>query len=162
MRESRNIKGIFSLIGILLLGSSLTVHAEKITPPGYHVYDIQEEEVTDTWYGIARGDYLQSGISKLAKEDVGYARCSGSTLAHRDCDRVYVRIYLDQSDNGVDGWGTIDYWTGETFNDSTASAKSGVYEVERHKYYSVKGSHSVTEGGKVEETITCTDALKFN
>lgn len=162
MKRSSNLKCLFLLVGIILLGSSLTVCAEEITPAGYHVYDVQENEVTDTWYGIARGDYLRSGSSKLTEDSKGYARCSGTTYAHRDSDRVYVSIFLDQSDNGVDGWGTIDYWTNEALNDSTVSVKSGVYKVERNKYYRVKGGHSVTQGGKVEETTTCTDALRFD
>lgn len=153
--------GTFAVAGMLLCGSSLTVMAEEVEPAGYHVYDVQEGEVSDTWYGIARGDHLRSGISKL-KEDssAGYVLCSGHTFAHRDCDRVYVRIYLDQSDTAASGtWGTIDYWTGEVFEDSLASAASGVYKVDRNQYYRVTGAHSVTEGETTETTMTCTNAL---
>ncbi len=60
---------------------------------------------------FARGDYLQAGIAKVKKgTQSGYARASGSTLAHFACDRLYVRIYLDESANGTDGWGTLNYW----------------------------------------------------
>ena len=154
--------GILVLAGTMMLGSSLCVFAEEVTPAGYHVYDVQEDEATDIWYGISRGTYLHSGISKLKEGDTGYAVCSGHTLAHTDCDRVYVRIYLDQSDNGTSGWGTIDYWTGETFNAGSASASSGSYQVDRDKFYSVTGVHSVTEGETTETTGTCTDAIHFD
>lgn len=152
--------------GALLLGSSLAVCAEEVEPAGYHVYEVQEDEASDTWYGTARGAYLQAGTAKLTHGDPGYALCSGFTMAHKVCDRVYVRIYLDESDNGIDGWGTLDYWTGITYNDSTASARSGQYKITSGKYYSVKGIHSVTKGtgddAFTETTTTCTNALLFD
>ena len=102
----RKIMAIF-VVSMTLGGTCLNVSAEEIEPAGYHVYEVQEEEVTDTWYGIARGDYLQGAIAKLTKGSAAkYAVCSGTTLAHRPCDRVYTRIYLDQSSNGTSGWWT--------------------------------------------------------
>lgn len=151
----------FTLASTLLFVSSFSAKAEEATPAGYHVYDVQENEATDTWYGIARGQYLYSSISKLIKDDPEHAICSGTTMAHRDCDRVYVRIYLDQSDTGTGDWGTIDYWTGITYDDSSATTDSDSYPVTRGKYYSVKGIHSVIKDDTVEATSTCTDALYF-
>lgn len=147
---------------LLSFSTSLMTFAEEKTPAGYHVYDVQEDEVTDTWYGIARGSYLQAGISKLKQVKTGYAICSGTTLAHMDCDKLYVRIYLDESDNGTSDWGTIDYWTGRAYNNSYVMVNSGDYRITRDKYYSVKGVHSVFEGDVVETTTTCTDALFFD
>jgi len=149
------------LAGIMLFGSSLAVCAEETEPAGYHVYDVQENEVTDTWYGTARGAYLKAGVSKLSEEDTTHVRCSGHTLAHMACDRVYVRIYLDQSDTGTGKWTTLDYWTGEEFNASMAHASSGPYKITKGKYYRATGVHSVTEDEYTETTTTCTDALKF-
>ncbi len=155
--------GTFTLAGMLLFGSVFCVNAEEVAPAGYHVYDVQENQTTDTWYGIARGVYLYSGITKLMKDSKpGYAICSGTTTAHRECDRVFVRIYLDQSDTGTEGWGTIDYWTGITYDDTVAMVDSDSYPITRGKYYSVKGSHSVIKDDTVEATVTCTNALYFN
>lgn len=146
---------------MMLLGSSFAVCAEETEPAGYHVYDVQENEVTDSWYGIARGAYLRAGITKLSEEDSSHVRCSGNTLAHTSYDRVYVRVYLDQSDTGTGGWTTLDYWTGEEFDASTAHASSGPYKITKGKYYRARGVHSVTQDGYTETTDTCTDALKF-
>lgn len=155
-------KGAFLLAGMLLLGGSLTVCAEEETPAGYHVYDVQEEEASDTWYGIARGTYLESGVSKVKQGSTGHALASGTTFAHySDSDRVYVRIYLDESSSGTGSWETLDYWTGITNNASSASAESGSYKITSGKYYRVRGAHSVTEGSKTETTTTCTDAIKI-
>lgn len=158
----------FVLMGILFLGSSLAVCAEETEPAGYHVYETAEDEATDTWYSIARGAYLKAGIAKLKEGDSHeYAICGGHTLAHMDCGRVYVRIYLDESDNGLDHWETLDYWTGEAFDDSMVSVSSGPYKITLGKYYSAQGVHSATKDWDdrehtTETTTTCTDALLFD
>ncbi len=145
------------------LGSCLTVSAEETEPAGYHVYDIQEDQASDNWYGISRGTYLRAAVAKIVKGSAAkYATCSGTTFAHQDCDRVFVRIYLDQSDNGSDGWWTVNYWTGENHNSSMAHVSVADYQITRDKYYRVKGSHSVTEGETTEVTTTCTNALYFD
>lgn len=155
--------GAMAIMVIALFGSCMSVSAEEIEPAGYHVYDIQEDQASDNWYGVARGDYLQAAVSKITKGSAAkYSTCSGTTFAHQDCDRVFVRIYLDQSDNGKDGWWTVNYWTGESHNSSMAHTSVSNYEITRDKYYSVKGSHSVTEGETTEVTTTCTDALYFD
>lgn len=160
MKRAWNKIGAPIFAGTILMGSSLCVFAEEVTPAGYHVYDVQEDEATDTWYGVSRGAYLHSGISKLKEGDsAGYVVCSGHTFAQMDCDRVFVRIYLDRSATGAGNWGNVNYWTGEAFNASYASASSGSYKVDKDQYYSVQGAHSVTEGDLTETTTTCTDAL---
>lgn len=159
----RKITSTLILAIIMLFGSCLNVFAEEIVPAGYHIYDVQDNEVTDTWYGISKGTYLHSGIAKLKEGDsVGYALCSGYTLAHMECDRVFVRIYLDQSDTGTGDWGNVNYWTGEALDANYAFAGSGSYKVDRYQYYSVQGAHSVTEGDLTETTTTCTNAIYFN
>lgn len=152
--------GITVIMSTLLFASCLNVCAEEIEPAGYHIYDVQENQMSDSWYGISRGTQLQAAVSKISKGSAKkYVTCSGTTFAHRACDRVYVRIYLDQSDNGSSGWWTVNYWTGINYDNSTAHVSVVDYEITRNKYYSVKGSHSVTEGDTLEASTTCTNAL---
>lgn len=160
-----NLKKLGTVVTMstLLFASCLSASAEELEPAGYHVYDVQEDQASDSWYGISRGTYLQASISKIRKgSEAKYATCSGTTFAHRACDRVYVRIYLDQSDNGTDGWWTVNYWTDISNESSTAHVSVGDYGITRDKYYRVKGSHSVTENDVLEASTTCTDALYFD
>lgn len=155
--------GAIAVMAITLSASCLSVSAEEIEPAGYHVYDVQEDQASDNWYGVARGDFLQAAVSKITKGSAAkYASCSGTTFAHQECDRVFVRVYLDQSNNGTDGWWTVNYWTGENHNSSMAHVSVADYEITRGKYYSAQGSHSVTEGDVTEVTTTCTNALYFD
>ena len=73
-----------------------------------------------------------------------------------------MRVYLDQSNNGTNGWWTVNYWTGEDHNTSMVHASVADYEITRDNYYRAQGSHSVTEGETTEVTTTCTDALYFD
>lgn len=158
--SSRKLALTLASISALYFCAGISVFAEEVHPAGYHVYDVQEEEASDTWYGIARGTYLRAGIAKVKQgSSSGYAVSSGSTLAHFDCDHIYVRVYLDQSDNGTDGWGTLDYWTGTADNNSVATVESGQYKTTKAKYYRTTGAHSVFQGDDVETTMTCTDAI---
>ena len=47
------------------------VCAEEEEPAGYHVYETHQDEVSDTWYGIARGDHLQAAVAKLTQSGWG-------------------------------------------------------------------------------------------
>ena len=156
----RQLAILLAGIGILTAGISTPVSAEEYEPAGYHVYDVQEEEATDTWYGVARGDYLQAGIAKVKKgSSSGYAMASGSTLAHRACDHLYVRVYLDESENGTDGWWTLNYWKANAYNNSVVTVSSGDYKITKGDYYRTTGAHSVFQDDIVESTMTCTDAV---
>lgn len=154
--------GALALSGLLLSCGGLTVRAEETAPAGFHVYDVQETEVSDTWYAAARSSYLLAGIIKITQGDTGYALGEGHTLAQLDCDRVYACIALDQSDDGRTGWRTLDLWTNEEENSSMVTVVSGPYKITRDKYYRVTGAHSVTENGYTEATVTCTDAIFFD
>lgn len=167
MRLKSLAAGIF--MGSVLLGTSLSVCAEEAEfieenqVAGYHVYEVEEAQATDTWYASARGVYLQAGIAKILEgKSSRYAVCSGTTFAQTECDRVYVRVYLDESDTGTGGWGTLDYWTGIVYDDAVVTTHSSDYRITKGKYYRATGSHSAKEGDVVESTYTCTNALLFD
>ena len=165
MKHAVKSAGTLLLMGTLMMGTGFAACAEEevVEPAGYHVYDTTDDSSTDTWYGIARGTYLKAGTSTITKEDSTHASGTGKTLAHSKCDRVYVRIYLDQSDTGKSGsWGTLDYWTGTATNATVATVSSGSYKVTKNKYYRVTGAHSATKGTTTESTTSCTNSLKFD
>ena len=164
MKHAVRSAGTLLLMGTLMMGTGFAACAEEVVEPaGYHVYEDTEDSVSDTWYGIARGTYLRAGTSSLTKQDSTHALCTGTTTAHSTCNRVYVRIYLDQSATGKSGsWGTIDYWTGTASNATVATASSGSYKVTKNQYYRVTGAHSATKGTTTESTTSCTNSLKFD
>lgn len=138
----------------------LTSRAEEVTVPGYHEYVVTEDEVIDTWYGVARGTYLQSGTSGL--KDAGKAKVSvsGTTNAHSVCDYVKVGVYLDESTDGGNSFGTVGSYYFEKKNALSCYGSKADISVTSGRWYMVRGVHSVTEGSTTETTSTQTRAMK--
>ncbi len=138
----------------------VTSHAEEITPPGYHIYTTTENEVIDTWYGIAKGSYLANGIVGLVDAGKGKVNVSGTTNAHSVCDKVKVAVYLDESVNGTTGYGTVGSYYYTAKNARTCHGSEANISVTSGWWYMVRGVHSVTEGSTTEITDTQTSGMK--
>ena len=138
----------------------LDSNAEEVTVPGYHEYITTEDEVIDTWYGIARGTYLESGISGLKDAGKGKVSESGTTTAHSVCDKVKAGVYLDESTDGGKSFGTIGTYHFEKPNASSCHGSKADISVTSGRWYMVRGVHSVTEGSTTETTSTQTRAMK--
>lgn len=139
---------------------TLTSNAEEVVVPGYHEYITTEDEVIDTWYGIARGTYLQGGISGLKDAGKGKVNVSGTTNARSVCDKVKVGVYLDESTDGGKSFGTIGTYHFEKPNASSCHGSEADIPVTSGRWYMVRGVHSVTEGSTTETTSTQTRAMK--
>ena len=128
---------VLTVMGFLfvfcLWGSqSIISRAEETEVPGYHVYTTTEEEAIDTWYGIARGTYLQSGTSGIVRAGTGKVSVSG----------------------------TIGSYYFERENASTCYGSKANIPVTIGWYYRARGGHSVTEGSTTESTTTKTAWLR--
>ena len=159
MRRSLAIVCLFFVI-CLWNTQVLTSRAEEITPPGYHEYITTENGVIDTWYGIARGTYLQSGTTGLVSAGSGKVNVSGTTNAHSVCDKVKAAVYLDESDDGGKSFGTIGSYYFEEQNTSSCHGSKANISVTSGWWYYVRGVHTVTEGSTTETTTTQTKAMK--
>ena len=165
MRKIRRIlvAGMCLLLGVCIWNSqALTGRAEEISPPGYHVYTTTEDEVIDTWYGIARGTYLESGIVGLVEAGKGKVNVSGTTNAHSVCDKVKVGVYLDESENGTTGYGTVGSYYYEAKNALSCHGSEYKVSVTSGWWYMVRGVHTVIEGSTIETTDTQTSGMKVS
>ena len=162
----KRLKRISVIIMCLAFGictwSSQTVisHAEEITPPGYHVYTTTEDEVIDTWYGIARGTYLINGTVGLVEAGRGKLNVSGTANARSICGEVKAAVYLDESVNGKTGYGTIGSYYYVEENTDTCHGSEANITVTSDWWYMVRGVHTVIEGSVIESTDTQTYAMQ--
>ena len=163
MRSSKKatmvVMSLFLVVG-LWNSQVLTSKAEEVTVPGYHEYVTTENEAIDTWYGIARGTYLQSGTSGIVDAGKGKVNVSGTTNAHSVCDKVKVGVYLDESSDGGNSFGTIGSYYFEKQNASSCHGSKADISVTSGWWYMVRGVHSVTEGSTTETSSTQTRAMK--
>lgn len=162
----RKVSGIFSisvsfLFAICVWNSyAITSQAEEIIPPGYHVYTTTEDEVIDTWYGIAKGTYLANGTVGLVDAGNAKVNVSGSTNAHAICDKVKAGVYLDESTNGGSSFGTIGIYHYQESNARSCHGSEANISVTSGRWYMVRGVHTVIEGSTTETTSTQTYAMK--
>ena len=138
----------------------LISHAEEIGVPGYHEYTTTEDEAIDSWYGIARGTYLASAVSGIKKAGTAKVNVSGTTTAYSACDKVKVGVYLDESLDGGNSFGTIGSYYFEEQNTTSCYGSKSNISVTIGRWYCVRGVHSVTEGSTTEVTSTRTASLK--
>ena len=163
LKNTRKVfKGIMCLlvVGCLWNTQSLTSQAEEVTVPGYHEYVTTENEAIDKWYGIARGTYLESGISGIVDAGKGKVNVSGTTNAYSTCDKVKVGVYLDESDNGGSSFGTIGVYHFEEQNSTSCYGNKSNISVTSGWWYCVRGVHTVTEGSTTETTSAHTASIK--
>lgn len=109
----------------------------------------------DTQYSLLRGNNLNSGsvrISKIASNEIAIY---GVTQCHRECDEVWLDVYLEQKDNGI--YYTYDYWNFYDTDETSLSASITVI-VPRGHYYRVRGYHAAKDGSK-EATSTITQGI---
>ena len=152
----------FLLVGCLWNSQTLVSKAEGTTGDslaGYHEIVTTENESIDTWYAVARGTYLQSGTTGLIRAGKAKMTVSGTTNAHSVCDKVKAAVYLDESSNGGNSFGTIgSYYFEERETSSCHGSKANISVTSGWKYH-VRGVHSVIEGDVVETTSTSTGVL---
>ncbi len=162
MRKKINgIRILLSLMfmNIIWISGGDVVYAEQIWPAGYHEYITTEDEAIDHWYGVARGTYLKEGICGIKRAGTAKVSISGTTTAHRICDKVKVGVYLNESSNGGSSYGTVaSYYFSENNTSSCYGNKIDIPVTLGWKYYASAG-HSVTKGSVTEMMDTRTDAL---
>lgn len=152
--------GCFAFTVCLWGTQGIDIHAEEVKLPGYHVYTVTEDETIDTWYGIARGTYLESGTVGLNSAGKGKVNVSGTTNARSICDKVKVAVYLDESVNGDTDYGTIGIYHYEKANALSCHGSEANISVTSGWWYMVRGVHTVIEGSTMEATDTQTKAMQ--
>lgn len=157
MRRKRLLSVICGMLSCAMcFSAAVPVHAEEIA--GYHEKSVTEEEAEDTWYSVGRGTYLAFGTAKVMRDGKAKVTISGSTNAHSICEGLRLALYLDESADNK-SYGTIGVYHFSGKNDVSVSGGEKQIRVTSGYYYSVRGTHSVTQGETTETTDTCTDAI---
>lgn len=144
------------LIGALSVTSVFTTSAyassimEELTDT-----ETKEDFAEDTSYSLLRGNNLNFGNAKISKLASNEINIYGLTQCHRECDEVWLDLYLEQKNNG--SYGTYDYWHFYD-TDATSLSKSLNVLVPSGHYYRVRGYHAAKDGSK-EAVTTLTSGI---
>lgn len=118
--------------------------------------DITGDYAEDTQYNFARGNLFNYGRSTITKLASNKISVSGTTMAHKYCDTLYLYFYLERKVDGV--YDTYKYWTYSDTNTYDLSVGMTVL-VPSGYYYRVRGYHAAVDDGVRESRTTLTNGI---
>lgn len=126
-------------IGIFPMIPAESVRAEEIiTVDGSVLLDDAEESVGEMDLQT-KGQYLQSGSSKIVRAGVGKIAVGGTTIAQKTVSTIKVTVIIEQLVNG--SWLRYTSWSESKTNTySVSTAKT--LTVPRGYYYRVRSIHN--------------------
>lgn len=161
----------FILAAVLSTFFSLNVFANTLTwesVPGNHGGSVLLDEniavSTDSFETVARGEILDQGSTGIGNKGDGRIYINITTLAHRNVDKIFHTVFLDQWDDDREDWVQIDYFEFEETkadNPNLSSLITSFYVsgYPTKKYYRVRGLHAVELGDTLEGCATETDGV---
>ena len=145
----------------ILVGTLSTILASVVPVQASSIMEMLTDTETagdyaeDTSYSLLRGNNLNYGnvnISRLSSNEIAIY---GVTQCHKECDELWLKLFLEQKDNG--SYYTYDNWEFYDTNDTSLSAELTVIVPSGH-YYRVRGYHAAKDGSK-EATTTLTSGI---
>lgn len=114
-----------------------------------------EESAEDVWQNVARGNILNQGVAKIS--DIGNRTVNiyGATLAHQTCNKLVVKLTLQQYDGGWINYGTY----GDTATNAASMSRSYNVKVAGGHYYRVKVACIAQKGGTSESQVPVTNGI---
>ena len=149
-----------SVVAMLALSLFLTVSAsaDGLEDLGKEVDGsilTNEESAEAIWQNVARGSLLNQGIGKIS--DIGNRTVNiyGATLAHRTCDKLIVKLTLQQYDGGWVNYATY----GDTATNAASMSRSYNVKVKGGYYYRVKAACVAMKGSTSESQGPITNGI---
>lgn len=164
-------KKLFLLSIIFSVVFSVEAFANVITwerVPGHHGLSVLLEEnikiSQDIIKNNARGEILAEGATGIGNNEDGTIQIIVSTLAHRNVDRIFHTVFLDQWDDSRNDWVQVNHFEFEVTKEEDPNLSSllnsfTVSGYPANKYYRVRGLHGVELGDEMEGCATETNGV---
>lgn len=125
-----------------------------------------ETKARDIKNNYMRGSIISTGIAEIANEGGGDIQIALMTLAHKSCDMIRHKAYLDRWNETEEIWQTVDNYdffeTKDDHPEGNFSALTTTFVVLKQPtghYYRVRATHTATYEGSTEMLNTRTDGL---
>ena len=118
--------------------------------------DITGDYAEDIQYSRTKGNLFNYGCSTITKLASNKITVSGTTMAHKTCDTLYLYFYLERKVGGT--YEVYKYWT-YTDNNLYDLSRSLTVLVPSGYYYRVRGYHAAKDGGVKESRTTLTNGI---
>ena len=173
------MKRLKKILTMVMLGSmimSQKVYASESTwqqLPGHHNQSVllsddkvEAEDILNV-DNSARGIRLSTAILSISNEKNGTLHISVDTIAHKNIDRIYQVVFLDEWDDSKEDWIQIGSWKFERTKEEEENGELNSYHVGFivdncvvNRYYRARAMHLVEwDGDQMEGKATETDGV---
>lgn len=114
-------------------------------------------ESSGEYLSVARSTYLHQGTVRIINNGGGYVGIFGGTECNVSCNTVKLNVYLERS-NGNGNFYSYQKWENVEYNTNSVYMSKQV-KVEKGYYYRLRGYHSCTKNGVIENGGSVTDGI---
>ena len=145
-------------LSVFLTLSSISASADGLEDLGKEVDGsilTNEESAEAIWQNVARGSLLDQGIAQISNLGNRTVNIYGATLAYKTCDKLIVKLTLQQYDGGWVNYGTY----GDTATNASSMSRSYNVKVAGGHYYRVKAACVAMKGSSSESQGPITNGI---
>lgn len=162
MKKVMNLKSLlFCAMLVLILGvNTVNVQADALDYLGTTIDGSEltnETESIGNYQSVARSTYLHQGFVRITNNGNGYVGIGGGTECNVSCNTVKLNIYLERS-NGDGNFYSYQKWENVDYN-TTSLYMGKEVKVEKGYYYRLRGYHSCTKNGVLENGASRTNGI---
>lgn len=158
IKKLKKIVVAMLVLSLFLTVSSTSTLADGLEDLGKEVEGsilTNEESAEAVWQNVARGSLLDQGIAKITNVGNRTVNIYGATLAYKTCDKLIVKLTLQQYDGGWVNYATY----GDTATNAASMSRSYNVKVKGGYYYRVKGACVAMKGSTSESQGPITNGI---
>ena len=162
MKKVMNLKSLLfcAMLVLTLAVNTVSVQADALDYLGNTIDGsvlTNETESIGNYQSVARSTYLHQGFVRITNNGNGYIGIGGGTECNVTCGTVKLNIYLERS-TGSGSFYSYKKWENVDYNTSSLYLNQQV-KVEKGYYYRLRGYHSCTKNGVLENGASRTDGI---
>ncbi len=158
IRKLKKSLAAMLVLSLFLTVSSISASASGLEDLGKEVDGsilTNEESAEAIWQNVARGSILNQGIAQISNIGNRTVNIYGATLAHQTCNKLIVKLTLQQYDGGWVNYGTY----GDTATNAASMSRSYNVKVAGGHYYRVKAACIAQKNGSSESQVPVTNGI---
>ena len=162
------MKNLFSLKNLLFCEilvvtmslNTVNVHAGALDYLGNTIDGSEltnDVEAFGNYQSVARSTYLHQGFVRITNNGNGYVGIGAGTECNVVCGTIKLNVYLERS-SGDGNFYSYMKWENVDYNEASLYLDKEV-KVEKGYYYRLRGYHSCTKNGAIENGASRTNGI---
>lgn len=162
MKKVMNLKNLLfcALLVLTMALNTVNVQAGALDYLGNTIDGSElknETESIGNYLSVARSTYLHQGFVRITNNGNGYVGIGAGTECNVTCGTVKLNVYLERS-SGSESFYSYKKWENVDYNTASLYFNKQV-KVEKGYYYRLRGYHSCTKNGVLENGGSVTDGI---